>query len=54
MNQSNAIMNANHHTQQAQVEASQELIHTNVPFDHHHHHHTLNAANSYGTHPQMH
>lgn len=46
-------MNTNHHPQQAQPSHSQveaqDLVHTNVPFDHHHHH-TLNAANSYGAH----
>lgn len=50
MNQQNVIMN-NHHQQQSQAShpqvESQELVHTNVPYDHHHHH-TLNAANSYG------
>lgn len=52
MNQQNGIMNNNHHHPQqtqpshTQIE-SQELVHTNVPYDHHHHH-TLNAANSYG------
>ncbi|XP_055314964.1 inactive rhomboid protein 1 isoform X2 [Sitodiplosis mosellana] len=49
MNQQNVIMN-NHHQQQSQVShpqvESQELVHTNVPYDHHHHH-PLNAANSY-------
>ncbi|XP_031628527.1 inactive rhomboid protein 1 isoform X2 [Contarinia nasturtii] len=50
MNQQNAIINSNHHPQQSQAShsqvESQELVHTNVPFEHHHHH-TLNAANSY-------
>lgn len=45
------MMNGNHHPQQSQQShtqiETQEIVHTNVPFDHHHHH-TLNAANSYG------
>lgn len=52
MNQPNAMMNGNHHPQQPQQShtqiETQEILHTNVPFDHHHHHHTLSAANSYG------
>lgn len=54
MNQPNPIINSNHHQQQQQSQQShtqietQEIVHTNVPYEHHHHHHTLNSANSYG------